>query len=194
MIKIFLFFIGIIIALGIFGLTFFRSSTSSSFITPASVSLPTIIPTPTLAPPQQLSIPKLNLTSQIEYVGLDANQRMDVPKDWNQVAWYQLGPKPGEQGSAVLAGHLDSPSGPAIFYNLNQLESGDLISVTNQTGQQLQFEVTDKATYPDASFPLAQVFSQTDAHRLNLITCTGQFDKQTKNYSDRLVVFTKLKS
>jgi sortase (surface protein transpeptidase) len=196
--KFISFLLGFSVISGVLGWAVFRYSYAhlrpQAILSPVSLPSPTLAPTPTIAPPRQLIVPKLNLTTDIEYVGLDDNQRMDVPQDWNQVAWYQLGPKPGEQGSAVIAGHLDSPTGPSVFYHLNQLEPGDLIHTIDTLGQEHQFIVFDKATYSDANFPISLVFSQADARRLNLITCSGQFDKQTQNYSNRLVVFTRLKS
>src|SRR5690606_4056901 len=119
--------------------------------------------------------------------------RMDVPVDWYNAGWYQYGPRPGEQGSAVIAGHLDTPTGDtSIFYNLDNLATGDQVQVTDVTGKTLTFEVVDSQVFSDQNFPLKLVFEQNDAARLNLITCTGTFDQSARNYSDRLVVFTKL--
>jgi sortase A len=150
---------------------------------------------PIISQPQRLVIGSLDVDAQIETVGLAPDGRMDVPKADANVAWYKLGAKPGEIGSAVVAGHFDSKTGgPAVFYDLEKLEVGDEISVVGKTGQQLVFVVTEVAKYKDADFPIDKVFTQTDTRRLNLITCAGTFNTQEKNYSDRLVVFTQLKS
>lgn len=143
--------------------------------------------------PVTLRIPKLGVTSEVEYVGLDAEGRMDVPKADENVAWFELGVRPGDVGSAVLAGHYDSKTGgPAVFYDLTKLTVGDIVEVLDGEGNELKFVVTDTATYKDADFPIDTVFAQNDARRLNLITCAGQFSQQQRNYSDRFVVFTEL--
>jgi len=143
--------------------------------------------------PVRLYIPKLEIDADIESVGLDQEKRMDVPKEDMNVAWYNLGAKPGEVGSAVLAGHMDTATGkPAVFYEIKNLEIGDELMVSDRDGSAYWFKVTDKRTYKDADFPIPLVFERNDLARLNLITCAGRFDQGSRNYSDRLVVFTRL--
>lgn len=155
-------------------------------------SLP--LPSPTPYPlPQTLSIPKLNVNAPIEHVGETAEGRMDVPKnDWN-VAWYQHGPKPGERGNSVIAGHLDTATGSAIFYRLSAMEPGDEFTVTDALGGSKTFVVDRKKTFPDNGFPIEEVFGSSGETMLNLITCEGSFNPSTQLYSDRLVVFGRLK-
>ncbi len=164
----------------------------------ASPTVVAVTPSPTsiiIAQPSKIVIPTLGLETQVEIVGQDSQGRMDVPKADANVAWYQLGAKPGEIGSAVVAGHYDSKTGgPAVFYELSSLQPGDEINVVGAQNEQLTFVVEKIETYKDATFPVKTVFSQNDARRLNLITCAGTFDKTAKNYSDRTVVFTKLKN
>lgn len=139
--------------------------------------------------PQTLSIPKLNVTTHIEHVGLDSKNRMDVPKDYQNVAWYELGYTPGETGSVVLAGHYDTPQGtPGVFYDLRTLEEGDEIIVEGDN-KSLTYVVTRSASYPFDQVPLNEVFDSRDKKRLNLITCEGVFDSTAQNYSDRFVVY-----
>jgi sortase (surface protein transpeptidase) len=86
--------------------------------------------------PVRLIIPSLKIVTMSESVGMDQQGRMDVPKDVVNVAWYQLGVKPGEVGNAVFAGHYDKPDGsPAVFYDLNQLQSGDELIVEDEDGK-----------------------------------------------------------
>ena len=144
--------------------------------------------------PTTLLIPTLNISAEVEYVGLDNERRMDIPKAWENVAWYERGPVPGETGSAVIAGHLDSPTGPAVFYSLAKLKPGDSIIVQTKQGKELEFVVELVEQYKDAQFPISEVFSSSDGEkRLNLITCAGTFSQLSRRYSDRLVVFTVLK-
>jgi sortase A len=148
--------------------------------------------TPAVADPHSLEIPKLNLNIPVINVGLDDDERMSAPEGFWEVGWFKYGPRPGEPGSSVLAGHLDSPTGPAVFYKLGQLTPGDLIYVNDVEGRQMTFEVIEVALYSDQTFPLELVFGRSDGVRLNLITCAGTYDTNARNYSDRLVVFTKL--
>jgi LPXTG-site transpeptidase (sortase) family protein len=169
-------------------------SSITSFVSPLTSPIATVIPSPDIirSRPTRLQIPTLNIDTAVEWVGEDEQGRMDVPVDANNVAWYQKGPLPGELGSAVLAGHLDTPTGPAIFAHLAELTAGDRIYLTDEQGLEQTFVVEEVDTYKDATFPLKYVFSRKDASRLNLITCSGTFDSQTKNYSDRFVVFARL--
>lgn len=141
-----------------------------------------------------LEIPKLGVTAGVEHVGEDSEGRMDVPEDDDDVAWWKYGAKPGQTGSAVLAGHFDTRSGgAAVFYRLGKLKPGDEVTVADEDGDRLEFEVSEVKSYPDADFPIDLVFAQNDDQRLNLITCSGTFDRTVRNYTDRLVVFTRLK-
>ncbi|RJR28404.1 class F sortase [Candidatus Microgenomates bacterium] len=144
--------------------------------------------------PYRLKIAKLGIDTEIEYVGLDEKQNMDVPKDDMNVGWYELGAKPGSLGKAVIAGHFDTRSGtPAVFYELDDLEAGDEVIVESEQGEQLTFAVMSKSSYPTNEFPIDIVFGPAEESQLNLITCAGVFDTSKQSYSNRTVVFTKLK-
>lgn len=149
---------------------------------------------PQYAEPQTLSIPKINVVASVEPVGEDNQGRMDVPTHADNVGWYRLGYKPGEKGSAVMDGHLDTVTGaPAVFYSIGQLSEGDQIIVTDKNGKNLTFEVTNIQTYPFDQVPLKAVFGPSEKPMLNLITCVGTWDVGSRNYSSRLVVYTQLK-
>jgi sortase A len=158
--------------------------------------LPTPTPTPTpppIAKPVSLNIPKFGIVAPIEEVGVDVNGTMQVPSGSNSVGWLDLGPKPGEQGSAVLDGHYDYNNGsPAIFYNLSKLEVGDPVYIVTADNKQLVFQVTDIKVYPVKEVPLGDIFGRTDKPRLNLITCDGVWNLQDQNYTHRTVVFSEL--
>jgi len=153
--------------------------------------------TPTLkvqAKPIYLTIPKLKLNKiVVEHVGLDIDGKMDVPKNPDNVAWFELGYRPGKKGNSVLAGHFDKITGePAVFYDLNNMEAGDEIKLDVEGGAEKTFIVREKKLYPDKDFPAEFVFGKSDKKMLNLITCDGTWDTLKKSYSDRLVVFTEL--
>lgn len=162
---------------------------------PTITSTPTVTPTPTptIARPASVSIPKIEITAPIEPVGTDENGKMLLPQDIKVVGWYSKGFKPGEQGNAVIAGHLDSATGEgAIFYNLKIVEPGDEIIINDETGKAYTFTVTDKVIYPYDQVPIDKVFGKSSQKRLNLITCTGIWNPLEKNYSHRTVIFSQL--
>ena len=140
--------------------------------------------------PIRLKIPKIKVDAAIEYVGLNSKGEMDIPKTPRNTAWYNLGPRPGEVGSAAIAGHLNWYSGATgVFANLSKLKIGDKIIVQDDKGVTIAFIVRKIRMYgtkDDAS----DVFVSNDGRaHLNLITCDGVWDKRTKQYSKRLVVF-----
>lgn len=155
--------------------------------------VPTAMPTVTPGIPEQISIPKINVNTKVESVGMDSEGRMGVPTNPFDTAWYRPGFKPGMNGSAVIDGHLDLVTGaPAVFWNLKLLAIGDTITVTEDNGKKYTFAVSKIAKYPYNSFPIKQVFAASDVPMLNLITCNGVWDKASRNYSDRLVIYSKL--
>ncbi len=141
--------------------------------------------------PVRIRIPGISVDAEIERVGLTKNGLMDVPKSpWN-TAWYKPGARPGETGSAAIAGHVDWVNGErAVFADLKTLKTGDKISILDDKGAVINFVVHKSKTY-DAEADAVDVFTSTDgkAH-LNLITCKGEWDKTAKQYTERLVVFT----
>ncbi len=165
-------------------------------------------PTPTKAPPTPtpeadlalpvrftIATPDVQVNATVEHVGQTPDGAMDVPKNWMNVAWYQKekwgGTVPGAPGNAVIAGHLDSTTGPAVFWDLEKLKEGDEVAVIDEKGKTTRFRVVKKAIYYDDNAPLLEIFGPTDKVRLNLITCDGKWDPVRKRYDRRLVVFTE---
>lgn len=145
--------------------------------------------------PSRLRIPKLEIDSNIQHVGITSKGNMGVPvgKDkWVDVGWYKLGPKPGQIGNAVISGHLDNAIGMnAVFSDLERLEAGDELIVKDASGKEIKFRVTHKGTYDYREAPLQDIFGPTDKKRLNLITCAGDWIQSKKTYSHRLVVYSE---
>lgn len=143
--------------------------------------------------PTDIAIPSIDVNASIEQVGLLETGQMDTPSTEDGVAWFEPGSKPGVKGNAVLAGHVDSKTGPAIFYHLKDLEKGDEITVKDKQGTKLTFVVKKKQSYPRDKAPLNEIFGYSKGRHLNLITCTGTFDRSKGTHQERLVVYAELK-
>lgn len=141
--------------------------------------------------PVRVTIPKINADAVVEPVGITAEGLMDAPKGPAETGWFSLGIRPGEIGSAVIAGHSGWKNNiPAAFDELNKLKIGDSISVMDDNGTIITFIVRKIQTY-DPNADASDVFSSNDgkAH-LNLITCVGIWNKTQKSSSERLIVFS----
>lgn len=143
--------------------------------------------------PTILKIPSLNLEAPIEHVAKAADGSMDVPKLPFNVAWYELGSRPGEIGSAVIAGHVNwKDETKAIFSDLHNLKPGDRITIEDDQKIMVTFVVQRSEIY-NADADATDIFISSDGKaRLNLITCSGEWNKQTDTYSQRLVVFAEI--
>lgn len=142
----------------------------------------------------RLKIPSINVDALVEYVGLTKAGAMDVPKSPDTVAWYDLGPRPGEVGNAVFAGHYGWKNGrEAVFDDLDKVRVGDKIYVEDDKGESIVFEVKSTRIY-DREAIAPEVFLSSNGIHLNLITCTGDWDKIENSHTKRLVVFADLTS
>lgn len=151
------------------------------------------IPSPELTP-VTIMIPKLNIDTKVEGVGVTEANNLDVPRNAANIGWYMYGPKPSDSGNAVMTGHYDTPTGkPAIFYKLKTLEPGDEIEVVSKAGIHTKFSVVEVASIPYDKFPNEYVFKTREGKNLNLITCGGVWNPKTHLYSERIVVYTSLK-
>lgn len=140
--------------------------------------------------PVQIQIPKIDVDTAIEQVGVLENGQMGVPEDENQVGWFEPGVTPGSKGNAVIAGHVDSKTGPAVFYQLDQLKEGDDVLILDEAGNTLRFRVTKTERYDTKTAPIEEIFGATSNRNLNLITCSGTFGDG--GYDERFVVYTEL--
>ena len=122
-------------------------------------------------------------------LGLNPDRSLEVPKDFGDTGWWTGGPRPGERGPAVIAGHVDSRTGPAVFYKIGDLRPGDAIVVHRSDGSRARFTVQGSRQYPKAHFPTARVYGRTPGPTLRLITCSGTFDSASGHYLDNTVVY-----
>lgn len=170
---------------------------ASSSQEPSDVSVSTDNPeaAPLPAPknigiPVRIRIPSIGLDAAIEKVALAADGSMGVPKHPLDTGWYSLGPRPGETGSAAIAGHVDWYNGAtAVFADLHKVKSGDKIIVQDDNGTVISFVVRGSRKY-DPAAEAFDVFASHDGRaHLNIITCDGVWDKLARQYTERLVVF-----
>jgi len=145
--------------------------------------------------PVRLIIPAIAINASVEDIGTQANADLATPSQnpWVDVGWYNLGPRPGERGSAVIDGHLDRPGGfPAVFWQLRDLHVGDEVLVKNSSGKTLRFQVTRIELYAPQDAPIQDIFGNWGGTFLNLITCAGDWIPSQHQTNLRLVVYTSL--
>lgn len=138
--------------------------------------------------PSRLRIPSIGVDTTVEKLHVGADHALIPPAGYAHAGWYAEGTAPGDAGPAVIAGHVDSRSGPAVFYRLRELTAGDRIEVT-RGGRVVRFTVTRVAWYPKTAFPTGQVYGPTPDSQLRLITCGGVFDHALRSYKDDFVVY-----
>jgi sortase (surface protein transpeptidase) len=127
-------------------------------------------------------------------LGLQPDRTVEVPapKDAAYPGWYELGPTPGQVGSSVILGHVDSLRGPAVFYRLRTLEHGNHVDVRLDSGVVAHFEVQKVVTYPNEDFPARTVYGSHGYPALNLVTCGGAYDRDNGGYQSNVVAYTRL--
>ena len=138
--------------------------------------------------PTRLRVGAIGVDTALEALRLDGGGALTPPKDFAKAGFYAGGTLPGDVGPAVIAGHVDSRKGPAIFYRLREMQAGDRIEVV-RGGRPLTFVVTSIAWYPKSDFPASVVYGPTPDRQLRLITCGGVFDHGLRSYRDNLVVY-----
>jgi hypothetical protein len=139
-------------------------------------------------PPTRLKVGAIDLDTPLETLRLGADGALTPPRDFAKAGWYAGGTRPGDVGPAVIAGHVDSRRGPAVFYDLRKVARGDRIEVV-RGGRTLAFTVVATAWYPKNAFHTDEVYGPTPDRQLRLITCGGVFDRSLRSYKDNLVVY-----
>lgn len=142
-------------------------------------------------PPVRIAIPAIGVSAPVVPLGLDRAGALEVPRDFAETGWWTGGARPGELGPAVIAGHVDSRTGPAVFFRLGELRRGAAIIVERADGSRVDFRVERSGRYPKTAFPTAEVYGPTAAPALRLITCSGAFDSATGHYLDNTVVYAR---
>ncbi|MFB7371019.1 class F sortase [Streptomyces sp. NPDC056222] len=143
--------------------------------------------------PTGIAVPAITIEAPVLGLGLDASGRLGTPPadDPRIVGWYKDGPAPGESGTAVVVGHRDTRTGPAIFLNLDSLAPGNTVRVARADGRVAVFTVDKVRTYTKEQFPDREVYGSTGRPELRLLTCGGSFDPK-KGYASNIVVYAHL--
>lgn len=165
---------------------------------PSGPSGPTASPgvsrtSPAVAEPAWIALPSIETRSDLLRLGLAADGTMEVPSmaQADSAGWYDASPRPGASGPAVIVGHVDSTTGPAVFYRLSSLAPGARIVVGRTDGSTVTFRVTRLVRYPKDRFPTDAVYGDTRRPELRLITCGGTY-QHGRGYLDNLVVYATL--
>ncbi|KOV66793.1 sortase [Streptomyces sp. NRRL WC-3618] len=146
------------------------------------------------ARPTRLRIPAIGVDAPFVPLAIGTSGRLDPPPadDVNLVGWQASGVSPGEAGTAIIAGHVDTATAPAVFAGLSQLAKGTRFSVNRSDGRTAVFVVDSVETFAKDDFPDQRVYADTPQAQVRLITCAGVYDHTVKDYKDNLVVFAHL--
>jgi sortase (surface protein transpeptidase) len=140
--------------------------------------------------PVSIAIPAAGVEARVVPVGLRPDRTMEVPAV-DLAGWYEVGPRPGEAGPAVIVGHVDSRSGPAVFYRLGELRRGDRIVVGQAGGVARSFVVRRVERSAKEALPVERIWNRTRQPVLRLITCGGSFDRSSGHYRDNVIVYAQ---
>jgi sortase (surface protein transpeptidase) len=143
--------------------------------------------------PVRIGIPAVGVSSPLDRLGRARDRTVQVPSRWERAGWYAPGTRPGDPGSAVILGHVDSKRGPAVFYRLRELRRGDLVEVARADGSSVRFAVERVEQYDKRRFPTAEVYYPTLTPELRLVTCGGTFDATAGHYRSNIIVFAALR-
>jgi len=142
-----------------------------------------------VARPVYLSIPAIGLHTHLIRLGLTAQGTLQVPVSTSVAGWYTAGPRPGQPGPAVIAGHIDSTRGPGVFFRLRLLRPGDRVYIRRADGTLAVFGVYAEQSYAKDRFPTQRVYGPAPGPELRLITCGGTFDPATGSYLSNIIVY-----
>ncbi|WP_129311358.1 class F sortase [Streptomyces sp. L2] len=198
-----------VVALGMFGGHKGTDPTSeASRVDGAKASAPAVPTSPSTGPtgsaraaaplprsaPTRLLIPKISVNAPFTVLVTNASDQLQPPPadNTNLVGWYSAGVSPGETGTAVIAGHVDTKTSAAVFANLYLLKPGDTFSVERADGRTATFVVDDAENFDKDNFPSKRVYADADRPEVRLITCSGAYDHTAKDYTENLVVFAHL--
>lgn len=164
--------------------------------TTGPASTPVVVaraPNAAVSPPVKIEIPALSIDQDLVGLRVDrADGTLTPPSEWSDIGWWSAGPAPGAPGAAVIAGHLDSETGPAVFAGLGSLKDGAKVVIDRADGSVAIYAVYKSEYFDRSHFPSDVVYRETGPTELHLVTCTGRYDHAAHEYSQNYVVFAKL--
>jgi hypothetical protein len=142
--------------------------------------------------PVGVEIPRIGVVSSLDRLGRAPDGTVQEPSRWAVAGWYAPGTRPGDPGSAVILGHVDSKRGPAVFFRLRELRRGDAVTIRRADGSLVRFVIQRTEQYPKDRFPTDDVYYPTLTPALRLVTCGGEFDATIGRYRSNLIVFATM--
>lgn len=168
------------------------ASMESNSTPSATVKLSKVVPLKVRSRPVHIAIPSLGVSASVTKLGLNRDGSVQVPRNYSVPGWYKYGPAPGQKGSAVILGHVDSLKGAAVFYHLKDLKLGSRVNVTLANHTIVRFAVIGLREYTKGKFPNRVVYGSRPYSALQLVTCGGTFDRATGHYESNIVAYTAL--
>lgn len=196
-----LIFLLVAIAIGVFAFTLVHAVwyAPDLEVSDSSVHVATSTPAQLAADsqdfPSRLQIPSLQIDANVQHVGIAKSGAMAVPNNFTDAAWYKYGALPGQEGTAVMDGHVDNGLSLAgVFKHLDSIQMGSDIYIVTASGQKLHYVVSDIQLYPYQAVPMSNILTTSGPARLALITCDGAWVQGNRTYDHRLVVYATLSS
>jgi len=146
--------------------------------------------------PVKIAIPSIGVSAPVAPVGLDRQHALEMPplSAHNLAGWYENSVTPGQAGASVIAGHVDSTTGPSVFFDVRNLKPGDKILITEADGYQVTFKAQWVQEASKSAFPTQAVYGKVSYPALRLVTCGGPFDNATGHYLDNIIVYASAAS
>ena len=182
-------FVGVVLLVAAIA-SFATARWSEQDVAEAAAVAPSAVPLPAELP-VNLEIPAIDVKVVVKPVGLTVDQELELPA-FGETGWYRLGPSPGQDGHAVIAGHVDSRKGLDVFHRLHTVKRGQAIEVRTSTGALLTYEVDEVTRQSKESLPESRMWNSNGRPQLALITCGGKFDKKLRSYPDNVVVYATM--
>jgi hypothetical protein len=142
--------------------------------------------------PTGISIPAIGVQSALERLGENPDGTIEVPHSYATAGWFTASVTPGQIGPLVILGHVDSTTGPGVFFRLGQLHPGDLVTVPRADGRAVRYRITGVREYAKNAFPTFTVYGNTPVPTIRLITCGGRFDSNSGHYESNVIAYGQL--
>lgn len=163
----------------------------TSRVNPASEPRWSEVPETRGLDPARIRIPSIGVDADVIDLGLNPDGTLEVPDNFANTGWFSKGPQPGKHGASVVAGHIDSTDGPAVFYRLDELVEGDQVIVESPEGDTVTFQIETVEQFDKDEFPTERVYSFTPGPTLRLVTCGGPFNDTIGHYEDNIIAFAR---